>query len=494
MLEGACLVAAAAAGAALLAYAGAAALVTYLPPALINGTANPIDVDERALLFMAGISAATWLLSSLPVVLFVLRADLTEILKLEGTVAAASPRGTFLRRALTAGQVAAAVLLLVGSVAYVRSYLALLALDKGFDSTGVVAITLTIPPQWLQGRRVLSETILERVRSRPGVIAAFEGSPPPSTGDSPTAIDQLEVDGQRPFETDLRFPRLWVTPDYFKVLQIPLLDGRMFEPGDPPTNVIVTEALARRLWPDASAVGRRFREHPTRPWNHVIGVVAHVRALRDGTSGPDQYFQLYVARQPPPPPPPVRSAAPRGNYAGPAYGFLTITARVDSRARTADLFQTVRSVDTRNILKLEFVDDQYARQFADRLLATRIISGFGLLAFLIAAAGIYGLMTFLVAERTREIGIRMALGAGKSDIRRLVIGSSAKLVGAGAVVGVAAAIAASRWIQSQLYGVRALDPLAIGAVAVCIVLVALLATWRPARQAANVDPTLLLRG
>jgi ABC-type antimicrobial peptide transport system permease subunit len=179
---------------------------------------------------------------------------------------------------------------------------------------------------------------------------------------------------------------------------------------------------------------------------------------------------------------------------GPVFRSLTITARVDSRDRTADLFQTVRSVDTRNILTLEFVDDLYALEHADRLLATRIISGFGLLAFLIATAGIYGLMTFLVAERTREIGIRMALGAGKADIRRLVIGSSAKLVGTGAVVGIAATIAASRWIQSQLYGVRALDPLAIGAVATGVVVVALLATWRPARQATKVDPTLLLRG
>lgn len=151
-------------------------------------------------------------------------------------------------------------------------------------------------------------------------------------------------------------------------------------------------------------------------------------------------------------------------------------------------------MDARNILTLEFVDDQYARQFADRLLATRIISGFGLLAFLIAAAGIYGLMTFLVADRTREIGIRMALGAGKADIRALVIGSSARLVAAGAVAGIAAAIAASRWIQSQLYGVQALDPLSIGAVAAGVVVVALLATWRPAHRAANVDPTLLLRG
>lgn len=186
----------------------------------------------------------------------------------------------------------------------------------------------------------------------PTLVTLFEATLPPierlraivddDAGQvDPTAIDRLEVDGQPPIDTDLRFPRLWVTADYFKVLQIPLLDGRMFESGDPPTNVIITEALARRLWPNASAIGRRFREEPGRPWNHVIGVVAHVRTLRDGTSGPDQYFQLYVARQPPPPPPPVRSAAPRGNYAGPLYGFLTITARVDSRDRIADLFQTV---------------------------------------------------------------------------------------------------------------------------------------------------------
>jgi predicted permease len=496
MLEGACLVGASTVAAAVFAYAGAEALVRYMPPALIAGTANPIDVDERALLFMVGVAAATWLLSTLPVAAFAWRADLIDILKLEGATAAASPRGTFLRRALTAGQVAAAVLLLVGSVAYVRSYVAVLALDKGFESSGVVAISLTIPPQLLASgheRRALADRILERVRSRPGVIAAFEGSPPPTTGDATPIAEQLEVDDRPPVETDLRFPRLWVTPDYFKVLQIPLLDGRMFELGDPPTNVIITETLARRLWPNGSAVGRRFREHPTESWKHVIGVVGHVRALADGTSGPGREFQTYVARQPPP-----RAAAPptrpRSNMSGPVFRSLTITARVDSRDRTADLFQTVRSVDTRNILTLEFLDDLYALEHADRLLATRIISGFGLLAFLIATAGIYGLMTFLVAERTREIGIRMALGAGKADIRRLVIGSSAKLVGTGAVVGIAATIAASRWIQSQLYGVRALDPLAIGAVATGVVVVALLATWRPARQATKVDPTLLLRG
>jgi putative ABC transport system permease protein len=267
----------------------------------------------------------------------------------------------------------------------------------------------------------------------------------------------------------------------------------MFEPGEPAANVIISEALAARLWPGANAVGHRFRESPTRPWNEVIGVASHVRLLEDGTTGPNRYFQLYAPRQPPPPPRPSSQPGPR-RVAVMAFGFITMTARVDSRARAADLYQTVRSVDPRNILKLEFVDDLYAQQFADRLLAARVISGFGTLAFLVAAAGIYGLMAFLVTSRTREMGIRIALGAEARDIRALVLGSSLKLVVAGAVIGVAGAIALSRWMQSQLFGVRSTDPLTLVAVTLGVVLVGLLATWQPARQASRVDPKELLKG
>jgi putative ABC transport system permease protein len=388
------------------------------------------------------------------------------------------------------------VLLLVGSVLYVRSYLALLRLDRGFDSSGVAAIALIIPPQLFgtaAERRVLMQTILERVRSRPGVIAAFEGSPPPHTGDSPTSMQQIEVDDRPPEDTNLSFPRLTVDPDYFKALRIPLLAGRMFEAGEPPTSVIIPESLARRLWPNGDAVGHRFRGSPTRPWNHVIGVVGHVRTLYDTPTGPDKYFQLYVARQPPPPPAPIQPGGPRVVHAGMSYGFLTITARVDSRARAGDLYQTVRAVDQRNILKLEFADDQYARKYADKLLATRVIGGFGLLAFLIAAAGIYGVMAFLVAHRAHEIGIRIALGADASRINRLVLGSSLKLVLAGAALGIGGAIAASRWAESQLFGVRAADPTILALVTLGVVVTALLATWHPARQATRIDPKVLLK-
>jgi putative ABC transport system permease protein len=495
LAEGACLVGAAALAACALAYAGADVLVRYVPPALA-GSANPIDIDKRALLFMTALAALAWMASTLPVVAFTWRASLLEVLKLEGPSVAASRGGTFVRRALTVAQVALAVLLLVGSVLYVRSYLALLRLDKGFDSSGVLAVSLIIPPQLLgtaAERRVLAQTILDRVRARPGVIAAFEGSPPPSTGDSPTLIRQIEVDDRPPEDTNLLFPRLTVEPDYFAALRIPLLAGRMFEAGEPRTNVIITESLARRLWPNGGAVGHRFRESPTRPWNHVIGVVRHVRTLQDTTTGPDRYFQLYAARQPPPPPAPVQPGRSRGIGAAPSYGYLTITARVDSRARVSDLYQTVRAVDQRNILKLEFVDDQYARQFADRLLAMRVIGAFGLLAFLIAAAGIYGVMAFLVAHRAHEIGIRIALGADASRINRLVLGSSLKLVTIGAALGIGGAIAASRWSESQLFGVRAADPVTLASVTLGVVATALLATWHPARQATRIDPKVLLK-
>jgi len=150
-------------------------------------------------------------------------------------------------------------------------------------------------------------------------------------------------------------------------------------------------------------------------------------------------------------------------------------------------------VDPRNILKVEFVDDQFARQFADRLLAARIVTGFGLLAFVVAVAGIYGVMAFLVANRSREIGIRLALGADGRRIRRLVLESAMWLVSLGAAIGICSAFVASRWARSQLFGVRADDPLILVLVTVAVMVTALVATWHPARQAARVDPTVLLR-
>jgi putative ABC transport system permease protein len=493
MLEGACLVGVAAIGATLLARLGVTALLGYLPVRLKSGSANPIDLDERALLFMAAAAAVTWLLSSLPVVLYASRANLVELLKLEGHAVASSGRSGLVRRALTVAEVALAVMLLVGSVLYVRSYLALLAIEKGFDSTGVVTIDLSIPPQaypTLAEKRALVEQAIERLRARPGVVAAADASPPPSMGAAYYA--QLEIDGRPPIQEELLIAELDVMPDYFSVLRVPLRAGRMFEPGDPPTNAIVDETFAKRYWPGEDAIGHRFRRDPRTRWYQIVGVAGHVRSSYDPPGGRStSVYQTYVPRQPPPPPAPAPTVKPRST--GGSFGFVNLMVRVDSRSRARDLYQTVRAIDSRFILKVEFVDDEYARQFDDRLLAMRVISGFGLLAFLVAAAGIYSVMAFLVAHRAHEIGIRMALGAGASQINRLVLGSSLRLVAIGSGLGVGGAIAASRWAESQLFGVRATDPLTLAMVTSAVVVTALVATWQPARQATRVDPKVLLR-
>ena len=494
LMEGIAIVGTAMLGAFLIARQGADVLTRFLPTTFVTRATNPIDADGRVLLFMSVVAAVVWLLSSAPAVLFAWRTPVAATLKLEGPSSTSSTGGTRVRSALTAAQIAAAVLLLAGSVLYVRSYLSLLQLEKGFDSSGVVSISFTIPPQLLgttYERYVTAERILERVRAVPGVVAAFEGSPPPTTGDSPTQFEQLEVDERPAVETDLLFPRLWVTPDYFKALRIPLRDGRMLQPDDPPNNVLITDRLAARLWPGESAVGHRFRGSPDFGWYHVVGIVGHVRVLEDGSSGPSRYYQLYSAR--PVPKPPAAPPPPRRNSAGPAFGFLTITARIDSPERMQDLYNAARSVDGRNILKVESVDDRYAAQFADRLLAARVVSGFGALAFVIAIAGLYSLMTFLVADRHREIGVRMALGAERRHIRRLVIGKSLRLVAAGAALGILGIFVSGRWVQSQLYGVSSGDPFTIAGVTTLVAVVAILATWSPARAATRVDPTILLR-
>ena len=495
-IEGILLVGLAIALGAVLAYLGTTSVANLLPARLTRGVVNPVDLDQRVFLFMGAAAAIAWLLSSLPLVLFASRANLLDLLKLEGHVVAASARSSSVRRALTVAEVALAVMLLVAGVAYVRSYQTLLAQAKGFDSSGVVTIGLTIPPQaypTAAEKHALRREALDRLRARPGVLTASAAAAPPSMGSS-FHVTQIEINGRPPVDEDTTIAELDVELDYFPVLRIPLVSGRMFEPGDLRTDMIVSDTFASRYWPGQQAVGRMYRRDPDTPWRRVIGVVSHVRSPYDPPGGRStRTLQTYYLRQPPPPP---RSATPtdaRPMATGGSYGFLNLLARVDSRSRIGDLYSTLRAIDSRFILTIDVVDDVYARNYEDRLLATRVVGGFGLLAFLIAAAGIYGVMTFLVVHRTRELGVRVALGATRRDISRLVLGSSLKLAMAGALLGMGGAMLTARGVQAQLYGVRALDPLAVLGVAAAVVLVGLFATWRPVRRATRVDPTVLLR-
>lgn len=176
-----------------------------------------------------------------------------------------------------------------------------------------------------------------------------------------------------------------------------------------------------------------------------------------------------------------------------AYVPLGYAVRLREPSRIADLTSMIRTLAPGARVRSEFVSDRYANMFANEMLAASIISAFGVFAFIVAVAGIYGVMAFLVSRRTREIGIRMALGADPGSISRLVLGSSVQLVVAGAALGIVGALVATRWARSLLFGVTPTDPWVYLSVTAAVVVTALVATWQPARQAAQVDPSRLLR-
>jgi putative ABC transport system permease protein len=492
LIEGLCIVILGFAGAVALSTAGLDAVVSALPERFAAYGANPIDLDRRALAFTAAIAAAVWLTSWLPTLFRTIGSDYMSLLKTQGHTLTMVKSGVRVRAALTVAQVALAVVLLAGGVLYVRSYAQLVRLEKGFDSSGLAEISMTLPPQVYPSdaeKAALTRGVIDRIRSVPGVIAASAGSAPPSMGDSPSH-DPLLIEERAPIE-GVGIRRLWVAAEYFSVLRMPLKAGRYLEAGDPATNVIVSETFATRFWAGGNAVGSRFRVGDRSPWSTVVGVVGHVRTEPDGTAGPStDTFQTYALRQPPPRP---NANSARIDNSAPSYAYIDVMVRLDSASRAGPVLQAVRAVDSRFRLKLDFVDDTYARQFDDRLMATQIIGVFGALAFAVAMAGIYGVMAFLVAQRTRELGIRIALGADKTAVRRLVLGESLRLAAIGIVFGIAASVAASRWIQSQLFGVSAVDPATFSIVASVVLAAAVLAAWQPLRYATRINPVVALR-
>jgi predicted permease len=501
LVEGACIVGVAAVASLVLSRILCEAVTTALPPRTTRGTLNPIDIDARTLLAMALAAGAVWMLASVPVVFAACRANVVELLKMETHLVRSSRLAGIVRASLTVAQIAIAVVLLVGTVLHVRSYRALVAADNGFDSSGVVSLFISIPPQIyrsLQEKRVLGKDAVDRLRARPGILAAADLTAPPSSG-TVFAVSELAIDDRPPLHEDIRIAEIDADADYFSVLRIPVRAGRLFRQDEPDTNVIVSETFANRYWHDAGrAVGGRFRRGPQGPWLVVVGVVGHVRSLADPPGAHSQrLFQTYVPRRP------IAAASrdavnavaasPQLPATGGSYGFVNLIARVDSRSRSADLLETVRAIDRRLVPRAEIVSDVYDRQFGDRLIAAQIIGAFGTFAFIVALMGVYGVVSFMVTSRRAEFGIRIALGATGPLIMQQVLLSSARLLMIGVIVAIACIVAVSGLVQPQLFDVNATDPVVIVGTATLVVLASLAAAWRPVRLATRTDPADLLR-
>jgi predicted permease len=384
------------------------------------------------------------------------------------------------QRTLVVVQVALSMALVTGGALLVRTLDRLRHTDLGFDPRALALIEVSPEMGRLSkdAAAVYFENAVGRVRALPGVTsAAVAHVMPLAFGGSRTSI---EVDGytpQRDEDMELNFVR--VTPEYFRTLGLPVRHGRAFDDRDrdgQPERIIVNETMARRFWPDGRAVGRFVRFSSRQPFNvEVIGVVpdAHYRMVRED---PNPSFYVPLAQ------------SPAGS------GVLHVRIAGDAAARIDELRRVVAAIDPAvPVIHAHTLLDQVECNLADERTATTIGMTLAIVALVLATAGLYTTTAVLVGRRTREIGVRIALGANITDVRSLVLEETLRV----ALVGVAGGFVLSLWVgktlESRLYGVTAADALSLGAAAAILTAAALLASWFPARRASRVDPVIALR-
>jgi predicted permease len=475
LAESALLACLGAAGGWLVAALSMPLLVRALPPMRDRATtqlALSLDVapDTRVLLFAVGVSIATALLFGLAPALAASRVSLNSVLR-----GARSSSGGRFRPALVVFQVALCTLLLAGAGLLVRSFRQLHGMDPGFDADHVVTFTVYPGLSGYSQERCdkLRLALLDRVRALPGVASAASASRAVMRGSG--LKSSIRPEGQTITDADFLNTSInTVSPEYFDTMGMRILAGRGFQDADrgvKPARVLVNQAFARQLFPGIDPVGRRLWNGMGTLWE-IVGVVndAKYRSLREPMTptyynlGSDDVFVLIVRTvvQPETIIQPVRRELAALDPALPFIEIHTLAEEVDASAAS------------------------------ERLTAT-LVSLFGLLAAVLAALGIYGLLSYAVAQRRREIGIRMAVGARPADIAQMIGRQALAMVAVGVTVGLAAAWEAAPAIRSLLYGVAPADGLSLGAAAVFVLLVSTLATAIPAGRATRVEPAAALR-
>ncbi|HWP43537.1 MAG TPA: FtsX-like permease family protein, partial [Blastocatellia bacterium] len=389
------------------------------------------------------------------------------------------------RSLLVISEVALSFVLLAGAGLMLKSFIRILQVDPGFDPSDVVTMNISLStskyPESRRQREFFRQ-VIERVRAIPQAAAAGAVSDLPLSGAE--ELGGFFVEG-RPAPTsfadlplaDFRF----IDHDYFNAMRIPLVRGRYFTERDnenAPGVVIISESLARRFFPGEDPIGKRVKEgdaESKEPWLSIVGVV---RDVRHSTLAAEPRPQLYFPY------------LQRGDEA------MTIVVRAggDLSGLIAAMRNSVWSVDKdQPVTDIKTLNDYLAESVAQRRFQMALLGGFAIVAILLAAVGIYGVMSYSVTQRTHEIGIRMSMGASRRDVLTLIVGQGMKVALGGVFVGLAAALALMRVLASLLYEVSATDPATFAAIAFLLVAVAFLASYIPAHRAARVDPCVALR-
>jgi predicted permease len=478
--------------AGILTTVGAIGLVLRLVPSNIPRL-NEVRIDWLVLAFALAISLLTGLTFGLAPALQSAKATLSSSIR-EGTRGSGySAKAGRLRDALIVSELAFAVVLMVGAGLLLRTLLDLLRENPGFNPTQVVAANIPLPepndpkmdPYLTAAQQTsFNRELLRRMRAIPGVELAAITSDLPTTDlrlNDNQGIDAVAIE-DRPVESslDLRAERIRISPDYFKVMQAPLLRGRFFTEGDEDGKqpvAIIDETTARKYWPSRDPLGRRLRfgQHSTQPWMVVVGIVKDIK--HDGldiTGVPHIYVPIYQG----------------------LHRDLSVVLRTSLPAKVLEpqIRQEVQSIDPGlPIFNVSSMNDVLDRSLASRRFSADLVAGFAGVALLLASIGIYGLLAYMVGQRSREIGLRMALGARRWDVLKLILGKGVALAGVGVFAGMVVSAATASMMASLLYGVHPHDPLVFLAVPLLLFLVAVVASYLPARRATKVDPMFALR-
>ncbi|MGH9850656.1 MAG: ABC transporter permease [Blastocatellia bacterium] len=453
-----------------------------------------IKIDAMALGFTLAVSFVTSLLFGLAPALTASKPDLNQTLKESGRGTGGGRRR--LRETLVVAELALALVTLIGAGLLMSSFLKLQAVDPGFNPRNLLTMTVSLAgaSQYVgPAREAFYRQLEDRLRALPGVESASAINHLPLAGDTwgtPVTIEgrPLPPPGQE-ISVTFRVNR----PGYFRTMGIPLRGGRDFterDTFDAPGVVILNETLARRHWPSEDPIGKRVTLDDPRDnsratqWMTVVGVAKDVKQM-SWTDAPSN--EIYLPFQ-----------QSRGFYAGTSVQFapmtLVVRTAVEAQSLAATAQETVRSLDRNlpvsNVVTMEQViaDTLWQQRFN-----LQLIGIFAALAMALAAIGLYGVMSYSVAQRAREVGLRMALGAQAGDVMKLVVGQGMKLALAGVALGLLAAVALTRLMEKLLFEVSATDVTTYAVIALSLMAVALLACWIPARRAAKVDPMVALR-
>jgi predicted permease len=472
-----------------LASQGVRALLWLAPENLSTGL--DIHLDLYVLIFTALIAGASAIIFGAAPALQIAFIDPHQNLKQgRGTGEGSSGRHRF-RSALVVAELSLALVLLAGAGVFLKSLAKLKEVDVGFRPQGLMSAALALPDRQYntpEKQIAFLSSTLERLSNSASVVSAAAGVPLPFSGFGGSASFDIEGRVAPPGDPGPHGDIRGVSPKYFETMGIRLIRGRFFTDqdrrGGQPV-AMIDENLAHEYWPNQDALGQRIRNGNNQPWKSIVGIVAHVRHYQVvgeetsniGTEGSGKgvyYFPLFQENSP--------------------AVFLIARTNGDPGALSSAIRAAVHDVDpSQPVSDLRTMDQRVTLSMGPRRSAVTLLSVFATMALLLAAVGLFGLIRYNVTQRTQEIGVRMAIGASRKDILRMVLGESLKLALLGVAGGLIAAFALTRVLSSLLYGVSATDPLTFAATSFALTFVAILASWFPAWRATRVDPLVALR-